>query len=422
MTAAPFDLMLRNARPWGQAPCDIGIRDGRIAGLGTLAGADILTDDLGGRIVVPGFVEAHIHLDKAGLICRCGQAGGLREAVEEVSRLKREFTIEDVHARGARVVEAAIAQGTMRMRSHVEVDTRAGLRSFHAVRRLQQDYAFAMDIQICAFAQEGLTNDPEGKALLEQALTQGADLLGGCPYTDVDPVGQIEWLFGMAVRHDVDLDFHLDFDLDPGWTHMDAVCDATMRHGWQGRVTIGHATKLAVMEDDRIGHHAARLAEAGVAVVALPSTDLYLNGMDQGHRAPRGVAPVHLLAGAGVGVAVATNNVMNPFTPYGDCSLLRMANLYANIMHLGAADFPVCLDMVTHGPARMLGIRDYGLRIGDQADLVVLDADNLTEAFTGIALPVAGYKRGRKTFERSPAKLIRPKGDAVATVAGLPDC
>ena len=209
----------------------------------------------------------------------------------------------------------------------------------------------------------------------------------------------------MAVRHDVDLDFHLDFDLDPDGSQIKAICDRTIRHGWQGRVNLGHVTKLAVMTDGALRDHAAMLAQARVAVTALPATDLYLNGMDQGHRAPRGVAPLHLLEG--VTVAVATNNVMNPFTPYGDCSLLRMANLYANVMHLGAGDFAACLRMITEGPARILRLADYGLSVGDRADLIVLDAATAEDGLATIAAPLMGFKAGRQSFDRPAARLLR---------------
>jgi len=401
-------LLLRNAHLADRTEtCDIAIANGRIVGLGAGGWQAEREVDLQGKLVLPGFVDAHIHLDKAGLNCRCGHATSLAEAVAAVAALKRGFTVEDVHARAARVIEAAITQGTMHMRGHVEVDGRAGLRSFEAIADLRRSYAFAMDIQICAFVQEGLTNDPEAEVLLLGALARGAEVLGGCPYTDPDPQAQIDRLFALAVDHDVDLDFHLDFDLDPSWTHMDAICAASLHHGWQGRVTIGHATKLSIMEDARLKHYARLLAEAGVAVIALPATDLYLNGMDQGHRAPRGIAPVHLLSDAGVITGVATNNVMNPFTPYGDCSLMRMANLYANVMHLGAQDFDRCLSMITYGPARMMRLGGYGLAPGDRADLVVFDAPDKSEAFAAIEPPVMGFKAGRQSFVRPAARILR---------------
>lgn len=406
-----FDLVIRNALVRG-APGrlqHIGIRSERIAAIGTFDAVADTVEDAAGRLVVPGLVDSHVHLDKACLLCRCREAGGgLKGAIAAVSRLKRDFTIDDVYERGARVIEQAITHGTMHMRTHVEVDPRAGLRSFEAMKRLKRDYAFALDLSICVFPQEGLTNDPGAETLLEQALADGADLLGGCPYTDSDPSAQMERLFSMAVAHDVDLDFHLDFDLDPSWSHLEEICRRTQAAGWQGRVAVGHATKLAAMDAAAFERHATLLADSGVAVTALPATDLYLNGRDAGWAAPRGVAPVHVLAERGVTVSVATNNVLNPFTPFGDASLIRMANLYANLMQIGPDGFGTCLDMVMDGAAKLMRLPDYGLHVGAPADLLILDAVDEAEALGGLAQPLTGFKRGRKSFVRPVASLMRP--------------
>jgi cytosine deaminase len=305
-------------------------------------------------------------------------------------------------------MEMAIGKGTMHMRTHVEVDPRVGLRSFEAMKRLRQDFAFALDLSICVFPQEGLTNDPGTEELLEQALVEGADLLGGCPYTDSDPSGQMERLFALAARHDVDLDFHLDFDLDPSWGHLEEICDRTEKAGWGGRVAVGHVTKLATMNEAIFERRVARLFQAGVAVTALPSTDLYLNGREAGFRAVRGIAPVHILKDRGVTASIASNNILNPFTPFGDCSLLRMANLYANVMHLGPEDFAACLDLVSEDAARLMRIDGYGLVVGAMADILVMEGEDETEVFGGLGEPVMGFKRGRKSFVRPTATVLRP--------------
>lgn len=390
---------------------DIGIIDGRIAAIGRIAaGAGREDEPIGGRLVLPGFVDTHVHLDKSCLLCRCGNAGGgLKGAIAAVAHLKRYYTVEDVYARGARTIEMAIAKGTMHMRTHVEVDPRAGLRSFEAIKRLRQDYAFALDLSICVFPQEGLTNDPGTEDLLEQALGEGADLLGGCPYTDSDPSGQMERLFAMAKRHDVDLDFHLDFDLDPSRGHLEEICERTEGADWRGRVTVGHATKLAAMDEAAFERRVSRLRQAGVGVTALPSTDLYLNGREAGFRAVRGIAPVHILRDRGVTASIASNNILNPFTPFGDCSLLRMANLYANVMHLGPEDFAACLDLVSEDAARLMRIEGYGLAVGAVADIVVMEGEDETEVFGGLREPAMGFKRGRKSFIRPAATLLRPR-------------
>ena len=165
---------------------------------------------------------------------------------------KRAFTEADIHARAQRTLEKAIIQGTTRMRTHVEVDPRVGLNGFHAVRALKRDYAWAIDLEICVFPQEGLTNDPGTEELLVEACEQGADVIGGCPYTDTDPAAQTARIFAIARRFDLDIDFHLDFDLDPSWMHLDEVCRQTDAHRWGGRVAIGHVTKLSTIDHSRL--------------------------------------------------------------------------------------------------------------------------------------------------------------------------
>ncbi|QDO97566.1 amidohydrolase family protein [Ferrovibrio terrae] len=412
---AAFDLILRQARLADAAvPVDIGIRGGRIAALGQLQTPATLVCEAAGRAVLPGFVDTHVHLDKACLLGRCGHAhseaghgGDLSAAIRAVSELKRGFTEEDVYARGARVLDMAIVKGTTRMRTHVEVDPRVELRSFAAIRKLKQDYAWAIDLQICVFPQEGLTNDPGTEDLLVAALKDGADLLGGCPYTDSDPEAQIARLFALARNFDVDLDFHLDFDLNPSWRHLDEVCRQTVAHGWQGRVAIGHVTKLSALPPEDLAAAARLLAESGVALTVLPATDLYLTGRNASHNVPRGLTPAHRLVQLGVTCSIATNNVLNPFTPFGDASLLRMANFYANVAQMDPDDFAACLDLVTHLPARLMKLSDYGIAVGNPADLVVLDSAQPSDALAELAEPCMVFKNGRQTVRREPAQILR---------------
>src|SRR5215467_1425138 len=242
-----FDLVLRAARLAGRESeaVDIGIADGRIAALAPNLVCDAPAERLDGRLVVPGFVDTHIHLDKSCILERCQcRLGTLEEAIAEVAAAKRDFTEDEVYARARRTLEKAIVQGTTRMRTHVEVDPRVELRSFQAIKRLKRDYAWAIDLEICVFPQEGLINDPGTEELLIAACENGADLIGGCPYTDTDPDGHVAKIFAIAARFDLDIDFHLDFDLDPTWMRLDEVIRQTETHRWGGRVAVGHATKL----------------------------------------------------------------------------------------------------------------------------------------------------------------------------------
>ena len=204
---------------------------------------------------------------------------------------------------------------------------------------------------------------------------------------------------------------HLDFGPDADSMDLDYVCELTERYDYGGRVAIGHVTKLSALPPSGVQEKARRLASAGVAVTVLPATDLYLMGRHQEHSMMRGVAPVHRLLGEGVNCSLSTNNVLNPFTPFGDCSLVRMANLYANICQVGdQGGLEDCFAMVTNRPARLMGLSGYGIEVGIPADLVVLDCDSRAAAVSEIAQPIMGFKRGRRTFDRPPATLNRPEG------------
>jgi len=280
------------------------------------------------------------------------------------------------------------------------------MRSFEAIKRVREDYVFAIDIQICAFAQEGLTQEPETEAMLDEALGSGADLIGGCPYTDADPTEHVRRIFALARKHDVDVDFHLDFSLDPAKTDLPAVIEATRINGYADRVTIGHVTNLSALDPDALSTVGKKIVEAGIALTVLPATDLFLMGRQYGSNVPRGIAPANALAALGVKTAIATNNVLNPFTPFGDASLARMANLYANVMQLSRdADIELVFDMVGAQAAAITGFR-HDLSVGQPADIVALDAANPSEIVRSSAPTLAGWKRGRKTFVRPKARLL----------------
>jgi cytosine/creatinine deaminase len=410
-TKTAFDLIFRQAvTPSSATPVDIGVSDGRIAAIAPRLDSESSEIHVDGKLVLPGFVDTHIHLDKACLLGRCGHDhSNVNEAIRAVAAMKRDFTVEDVYARGARVLERAIVHGTTRMRTHVEIDPRIGLRGFQAIKALKRDYAWAIDLSICVFPQEGLTNDPGTEELLVAALRDGGDLIGGCPYMDIDPAAQLEKLFDLAQAFDVDVDLHLDFDLDPSWWHLDEVCRQTERRNYQGRVAIGHASKLSALPPREFDAAAARLARAGVAVTVLPSTDLYLMGRAATHNSPRGLTAAHRLVEKGVLCSVATNNVLNPFTPFGDASLLRMANLYANVAYASVSEFDTCLDLVTALPARLMNLRDYGIAPGNPADIIVLDTTSGTNAIAELPDILMGFKNGRQVFERHSPVLMRPQ-------------
>ncbi len=388
---------------------DVGVEAGRIVAIEAALPRAAEDYDAGGRLALPGFVETHIHLDKSCLLDRCQAEGNLAEAIAEVAGLKRAFTPDDVAARATKTLRKAILNGTTLMRTHCEVDPGVGLRGFEGVKAAIADHRWAIDAEICVFPQEGLLNNPGTEELMVAALRDGATVVGAAPYTDSDPHGQIYRVFALAREYDADIDMHLDFGADTASLDLEHVCKRTEEFGWGGRVAIGHVTKLAYVGPERLAAVGRRLADAGVALTVLPSTDLFLMGRDRDHAQTRGVTPAHRLLAEGVNCSLSTNNVLNPFTPFGDCSLLRMANLYCNICQVGSRrGMFECVEMVTERSAKLLNRDDYGIAIGNPADLVVLDAPDAATAVAELAQPVVGFKAGRRTFTRALPDLHVP--------------
>jgi cytosine deaminase len=409
-----MDLILRNARIVnrdGARTIDIGIDGGRIAAIEPDLATEGREVELGGRLVSAPFIETHIHLDKSNILDRCqARQGDLEEAIGEVAKAKKAFTPEDVYNRAKRTLERCIAHGTMHMRTHLEVDPGIGLRSLEGVLPLIDEYRWAIDLELCIFPQEGLLNNPGTDELMVEALKRGGRVVGAAPYTDSSPKGQIDRVFEMAREFDADIDMHLDFA--PTHEDMDLiyVCEQTEKYQYGGRVAIGHVTKMSAAPADVFRARAERMADAGVALTVLPSTDLYLMGRHMEHSVMRGVTSAHKLLHCGVNCSLSTNNVLNPFTPFGDCSLIRMANLYANIAQVGARDdVGECFNMITERSAKLMRLDDYGVAVGKQADLLVFDCQDPATAVAELVSPMYGFKRGRQTFTRTPVEIHRPQ-------------
>jgi cytosine deaminase len=407
-----MDLILRNARLAGRdgrQTYDIGINGSTIAAIEPKLAAEGREMDLGGRLVSPGFIETHIHLDKSNILDRCqATKGDLEEAIGEVAKAKKNFTAEDVYTRAKRTLERCVSNGTMYMRTHLEVDPVVGLRSLEGVLPLIDEYKWAIDLDLCIFPQEGLTNNPGTDELMVEALKRGGRVVGAAPYTDSDPKAQMDRVFEMAREFDIDIDMHLDFAPTPENLDLMYVCELAEKFQYGGRVAIGHVTKLSTAPPEAFEQAARRMADAGVALTVLPSTDLYLMGRHMNHSVMRGVTSAHKLLHSGVNCSLSTNNVLNPFTPFGDCSLIRMANLYANICQVGArGDIRECFNMITERSARLLRLKQYGIEVGKAADLLVFDCQDQETAVAELVAPMYGFKRGRQTFTRQPVQIHR---------------
>jgi cytosine deaminase len=240
-----------------------------------------------------------------------------------------------------------------------------------------------IDLQLVAFAQEGIYHDDTTQGLLREGLQMGLQVLGGCPYMDPEQRRHIDWCFDTAEAFGVPLDFHADSADDPAMLTCDYIAEQTMARGMQGRVTLGHLCTLDVLLPEHRARVIDKLRKAQVHAISLPATESHVKGRSDVRRTWRGVTRIEELRTAGVNVSISTNNIVNPFTPYGHPDLLRQALVAAMTAHLGNLDqLAWLLDLVTINPARALGIEDYGLKEGCRADVVVLDATTPAQAIT----------------------------------------
>jgi cytosine deaminase len=409
-----FDLIVRNARiagAAGDAPLnDIGVQDGRIAAIEAGLAADGEELDAGGCLVSPGLIETHIHLDKSRILDRSSPSPNRgMDHMKRVAAAKPSFTVEDVYARARASLETSLINGVMQMRTHVEVDPNVGMKSFEALEQLAKDYSWAIDLDLCVFIQEGWSGVPEADTNLVAGLDRGAKVIGGAPSYDSDGPAQINRIFELAKEYDADVDIHLD--IGPSFEHLDIyqVCKLTDEIGWGGRVAIGHGSKYAAMPPAELAELGKLLADTGVTVTVLPATDLFTQGRQLDHSVIRGVADANALVEHGVNCCLSTNNILNPFTPFGDGSLVRIANMYANVAQRGTAEEQAeIFEMVSNRPGRLLRREDYGIAVGNPADLVVWDAPSTGDVIATNAQPLFGFKAGRRTFTRARAELHRP--------------
>ena len=392
------DVLLRG----GDAPVDIRVVDGRIAevgpGLVAATGATTVVGD--GCPVLPGLVEPHLHLDKAMLDAREPGDGTLAGAVATTARLKAGFTHDDVVARAQDVLRRAVAHGTTLVRTPVDVDPTVGLTSINALLEVRERWAGIVELQIVAFPQEGIAGRPGTDELLVEALRRGVDVIGGCSYAEEDVEGcraHLRRVFDLAERFDVPVDVHADFDAadstDPRQALAGDVAALARARGWGGRTTIGHVTTLAGYDDDARRRLIDELAGAGVGVVVLPPTDLYLQGT---------AAPVAELLDGGVATALSSNNVRNAFTPFGTVDMLDVTLLAAHTQPFGTREgLDRLLDRASAGAAEMLGAARHDLARGARADLVILDAP--------------GADHHTALLDRAPRRLVISNGRVVAS-------
>ncbi|MBI2881943.1 MAG: amidohydrolase family protein [Candidatus Tectomicrobia bacterium] len=374
--------LLKNARsPGWEGLRDVLIEDGRIAAVGVgLEGKGASVIDLRGRVLLPGLVDAHTHLDKAFTQDFCASAEGtLQAAIREMAKYKKTAGVEDIYRRAERCLLRFVSHGTTAVRSHVDVDSLVGLRGMEAMVRLRERHRERVTLQLVPFTPgASLVSGPaEHRALLREAVAMGADAVGGVPASSGDAESLLSTVFGLAAEFGLPVDLHVDESDDPEDLTLERVAEKALAEGYEGRVVAGHCCSLAAVEDSVARRVIEKVARARIAVVALPICNLYLQGRGDPPPVRRGVTRVKDLLEAGVNVFCGSDNVQDPFSPYGRADTMDAAWLTGLSAQLGLDSMPTLLEMVTLRPARALGLAGRcGIAQGRAADLLVLASDS----------------------------------------------
>ena len=386
------DTLFRNARLADGRTVDIGVSDGKIASITSTSQSQATageTHDLAQRLLLPGLVDGHIHLDK-GFVGDdwkphrpCTAGFSVRERVMFEKQALAEA--RPIPERAAALIDLCVSHGTTQMRSHVDIDTQIGLRHLEQVPAARDAHRDKVSVQIVAFPQSGIVTSPGTAELLDEAVSAGADLVGGLDPAgyDGDVDGHLDVIFGIANRRGVGIDIHLHDGGLPGISEIENIAHRTKALGLGGKVTISHAYSLGEVPRDVVQRTADLLAGAGVAI---------LTNAPGAHAFP----PVRLLREAGVNVFAGNDNIRDSWWPYGDGDLLERAMIVGYRSGFNTdAELAATFDMVTSDAARALGLSRYGVIEGAPADFVVVDARHVQEAVVSRPKPRDVYKRGR---------------------------
>ena len=411
--------LLKNTRsPAWDSPRDILIEGGKIARIGE--GLDVeaeSTIDVDGRAVVPGFVEAHTHIDKAYTLHLCDNAAGtLDGAIREMYKVKETATVDEIYGRAEVCLLNFISHGATTVRTHIDVDHAIDLRGMEALVRLRDRYREKVTLQLVPLARSapGATDESEYRKYLREAVSMGADAIGGVPTMSVNIAAHLEIAFETAAEFNLPVDLHVDESDDPNDLVLEQLAEKTIAQGWQGRVVAGHCCSLAAVDDATAARVIDKVAEAGISVITLPLCNLYLQGRGDAQPVRRGITRVKELLDAGVNVFCASDNVQDAFGPYGRADTLEAAWLTGLAAHLNESFRSTLLDMVTERPAKALGLGDgYGLREGAPADLVVMASESPGTVVVERPERLAVFRSGKVVWAGAGADFLGIDGPEV---------
>ena len=412
-----MDLILHGATlPDGRTGIDIAVKGGKIAaveaGIGASGAREI---DVTGRLVTPPFVDSHFHMDTTLLYGypRYNESGTLLEGIRLWAELKPSLKHDWYVERALEYCDWAVGRGLLAIRSHVDTTdpTLAGVAALIEVREQVKDY---IDLQLVGFPQDGYLRSPVGVENMAKALDMGVDVVGGIPHFErtMDEGGEsVRQLCALAAERGLRVDMHCDETDDPNSRHVETLAAETVRHGLEGRVTGSHLSSMHSMDNYYVSKLIPIMVEADIQVIANPTANMLLMGRHDTYPKRRGMTRVKELMAAGLNVSFGQDSVMDPVGSMNTGDVLDVAHMAVHAGHLSGRDeIRACFQAVTENPARNLGLEGYGLDVGCNADLVVLQASDPIEAIRLRPTRLHVIRRGKVIAESPPhtAKLDLP--------------
>ncbi len=412
-----LDIIFRRARLRGKkGTWDVAIEDGMISEVRErVLQSARLEFEAEGRLLTPGYANIHCHLDKcltgAWADVGAGSNAGSPDVIPKATSVKKKFTQDDIISRASEGVKSSILAGTTAIRAFADVDTVGGLLSLKSLLKVKAIFKEAMEIQVVAFPQEGILRDAGTEELLEQAMELGADVVGGMPWYEGKREASerhSDIVFEIAKRHDRDIHMLIDDTSDPNSKNIEYMLAKTIKEGFKGRVAASHCRGALDSPDVGYARRIVGLArEAGATVVENSHVSLFMYGRMDEHPVRRGVTRVREFVQGGLNVAIGQHDTDDPYYPFGRGDMLELALIMAHAAQLSTpAELEEAYDMITTNPARGMRLRRYGLEVGDDADLVLLDASTVHEALRRQPERLAVIRRGKLVAETKAERTL----------------
>ena len=406
-----FDLIIRNANlTTGQSGCDVGISDGKISAIETSLQGEFKDEiDATGRLLSPAFCDPHFHMDATLSLGkpRMNVSGTLLEGISLWGELRPIVTKEELVDRALRYCDLAVSQGLLFIRSHVDTSD-PKLVTAEALLEVREKVAPYITLQLVAFPQDGYYRAPDGVSALSRALDMGVDIVGGIPHFErtMDEGRQsVEALCRIAADRGLPVDMHCDETDDPMSRHIETLAAETIRFGLEGRVAGSHLTSMHSMDNYYVSKLIPLMAEAEINVIPNPLINIMLQGRHDTFPKRRGLTRVRELMDAGLNVSLGQDCTMDPWYSMGSADMLEVAHMGIHVAQMGGIeDKKQIYDAITLNSAKTMGLENYGLEVGCNADLVILQANDVIEALRLKPTRLYVIKSG-KVISKTPARI-----------------